>query len=104
LKRRNVLFLPNPAAVLGTSQAEYGKPVKKREPDFLVCYKGRWGILEVNGDDFHTGIVQTAKDHDRARIFKHYGVLCIEAYPLERCKNEASNVVDEFLTLLEKHK
>jgi hypothetical protein len=104
LKRRNVLFFPNPAAVLGTTQAEWGKKVEKREPDFLICYKGKWGILEINGDDFHTGIVQTAKDHDRARLFNHYGVFFIQAYPLERCKKQASDVVDEFLQLLDKSK
>jgi hypothetical protein len=78
--------------------------VEKREPDFLICYRGKWGILEINGDDFHSGPIQTAKDHDRARRFNHYGVFFIQAYPLDRCKNRPGDVVDEFLHLLERHK
>jgi hypothetical protein len=104
LKRRNVLFFPNPAAVLGTSGVEYGEDVEKKEPDFLVCCKGKWGILEINGDSFHSGVVKTAKDHDRARRFNHYGLYFIQAYDLQRCKNDPVGVVDEFLVLLSNHK
>jgi hypothetical protein len=104
LKQRNVLFFPNAAAVLGTSGTEYGEKVQKLEPDFLICYKGKWGILEINGDDFHSGVIKTAKDHDRARRFNHYGLYFIQAFPLDRCKNNPSEVVDEFLGLLERYK
>jgi hypothetical protein len=104
LKQRDLLFFPNAAAVLGTSGTEYGMNVEKREPDFLICFKGKWGILEVNGDTFHSGVIQTAKDHDRARLFQRYGLLCIQAYPLDRCKGNPSDVVDDFLSLLEKYK
>jgi len=44
LRRRGVLFFPLPAAVFGNN---------KLEPDFLVCDKGRWGVLEVQGEVFH---------------------------------------------------
>jgi hypothetical protein len=104
LKRRNVLFFPNPAAVLGTVGTEFGARVAKKEPDFLICYKGKWGILEINGDDYHNGVVQTARDHDRARQFQHYGVFFIQAYDLNRCKKDPMGVVDEFLKLLADHK
>ena len=46
LKRRDVLFFPNPGRRPGASASEYGAAVAKREPDFLICYKGKWGILE----------------------------------------------------------
>jgi hypothetical protein len=40
LVSRGVLVFPLPVAVLGL-------PNLYREPDFLVCYRGKWGILEV---------------------------------------------------------
>lgn len=104
LKRRNVLFFPNPAAILGTTGVEYGEKVEKKEPDFLICQKGKWGILEISSDDFHTGVVKTTKDHERARRFNHYGVSFIQAYDLDKCKNDSVGVVDEFLTQLANHK
>lgn len=104
LKCRDVLFFPNAAAVLGTSALEYGKAVEKKEPDFLICYKGKWGILEINGEDFHSGKVKTTKDHERARRFKHYGLFCIEAFDYDKCRADPVGVVDEFLKLLANHK
>ena len=93
LKKRRLLFFPNAAAILGESG-------KKREPDFLICHKGKWGVLEVMGQTYHTDAV---KDHDRARLFKEHGLLCIEFFPANRCEGRAAKVVDEFLSLLEGH-
>jgi hypothetical protein len=104
LRRRDVLVLPNPAVVMGKSAAEYGANILKREPDFLICYKGKWGMLEINGDDFHSGLIQTTKDHDRARLFQHYGLFFIQSFDLKRCKTDPVGVVDEFLKLLANHK
>ena len=104
LKQRDVLFFPNPAAVLGASASEYGAAVEKKEPDFLICYKGKWGILEINHDDFHTGIVRTTKDHERARKFNHYGLFFIHAYDYDKCRADRVGVVDEFLKLLANHR
>ena len=70
LKKRNVLFFPNAAAVFGTTEQEFGERVLKKEPDYLICLNGKWGILEINGDDFHSGIAKTTKDHERSRAFK----------------------------------
>src|SRR5262245_20054159 len=93
LKKRRLLFFPNAAAILGESG-------KKREPDFLVCHKGKWGVLEVMGQTYHTDAV---KDHDRARLFKEHGLLCIEFFPANRCEGQPDKVVDEFLSLLDRH-
>jgi hypothetical protein len=93
LKKRRLLFFPNAAAILG----ETGK---KREPDFLICHKGKWGVLEVMGQTYHTDPV---KDHDRARLFKEHGLLCIEFFPANRCEGAAAKVVDEFLSLLDSY-
>lgn len=93
LKQRNVLFFPNPTAVLG------GKNLK-REPDFLICFNGKWGILEVMGDHFHTA-TNAFQDHDRARLFKDYLILMIEFYDARRCYDSPAEVVDDFLGRLQ---
>ncbi|HEY9866308.1 MAG TPA: hypothetical protein V6D21_19205, partial [Candidatus Obscuribacterales bacterium] len=94
LKKRSVLFFANATAVLG------GKDMK-REPDFLVCQNGKWGILEVMGAPYHP--TNTAmRDHERARLFKDYGLFCIEFYDATKCYNSPEGVVDDFLERLSK--
>jgi len=70
-----------------------------REPDFLVCDDGRWGILEVS---FHPDRFE--KDAEKDAWFKKSGILCIQHYSAERCYNKSQEVVDEFLDILAKHK
>ena len=92
LKQRDVLVFPLAMAVLGGRNT-------RREPDFLVCHKGKWGILEVMGQTYHTR--ETAvKDHDRARLFKNYGLTCIEFYDATQCTHNSSKVVDDFISRL----
>src|SRR2546425_6880849 len=43
LDRVGVLFIPNCLARLTTAEGR-----KNKEPDFVVCHQGRWGILEVD--------------------------------------------------------
>ncbi|MBI5536037.1 MAG: hypothetical protein HY898_25175 [Deltaproteobacteria bacterium] len=92
LKTRKVLFFTNATAVLG------GKG-EKREPDFLVCCEGRWGILEVMGEQYHPAAT-AMRDHDRARLFKDYGIQVIEFYDAKRCYSAPESVVDDFLSRL----
>jgi hypothetical protein len=94
LKKRNVLFFANSTAVLGSKGV-------KREPDFLVCQDGKWGILEVMGDQYHTSAT-AMRDHDRARLFKDYGLYYIEFYDAVPCYNKPDEVVDDFLARLAK--
>ncbi|HEY7315127.1 MAG TPA: hypothetical protein VH643_37620 [Gemmataceae bacterium] len=94
LCQRQLLFFPNPAAIFG------GHARLQREPDFLLCCKGKWGILEVMGDPYHKN---AAKDHDRARFFKEVGVLCIEFFTAEMCAVNPRGVVDRFLAILEQY-
>jgi hypothetical protein len=95
LKKRRLLFFPNPAAVFG------GKYPTKKEPDFLIFTReGKYGILEVMGATFHTN---ATKDHERARLFKKFGILCIEFFDAQNCVNNPTAVVDEFLALLDQH-
>jgi hypothetical protein len=95
LKRRNVLFFPNAAAVLGGRAEE-----DKKEPDFLVCLDGKWGLLEVMGEAFHPSAT-AMKDHNRARLFKDYGLLVVEFYDATRCSNQPDEVVEDFLRRLQ---
>jgi hypothetical protein len=94
LKKRSVLFFANATAVLG------GKD-EKREPDFLACLDGKWGILEVMGDQYHPSAT-AMRDHDRARLFKDYGLILIEFYPANRCYTAPETVVADFLQRLAK--
>lgn len=95
LKRRKVLFFPNAAAILGGRTEE-----DKKEPDFLVCLNGKWGLLEVMGEPFHPSAT-AIKDHDRARLFKDYGVVVIEFYDADRCYRTPEVIVDDFLQRLQ---
>jgi hypothetical protein len=88
-----VLFLPNCLARLGFSHRE------NREADFLVCYKGNWGILEVDHPFSHP---PSRKVHDdkRARLFKAHGIRVVEHFDAGDCWEDADGVVKKFLYLL----
>jgi hypothetical protein len=96
LDAAGVLFLPNCMARLnGRGRDER----VLREPDFLICRSGRWGILEVDGEAFHPS---AAQDHDRDALFYHSGVKCIRHYSATRCYEDAPGVVEDFLIQLDK--
>jgi hypothetical protein len=95
LEAAGVMFFPNSRARLG---------VQKRgnlEPDFLVCHKGTWGILEVDGEPFHPP-TRTVHDHERDRPFIRHDIKLVQHYDATRCRNNPDAVVTEFLMLLEK--
>lgn len=96
LERRKILFFPLPLAV----RAETGKNFQDhREPDFLICHEGVWGILEVA---FHQGRYEQDKQKDE--WFKKSGILCVEHYTAEECYGKTTSVIDRFLSILEQHK
>ena len=95
LDQTGVLFLPNCMARLGLPGSR-----ASREADFLVCCEGKWGILEVNGEAFHTS---AARDHDRGRLFKMHGIKVFEPYDAKRCIYDPSKVVKEFLEILRRN-
>jgi hypothetical protein len=90
LSKTGVLFFPLPAAVA---------KVDVKEPDFVVCAEGKWGILEVQGDRFHRPET-AAKEHERGRWFQRLGVRLFQIYDATRCYSEPDEVVKEFLDLL----
>jgi hypothetical protein len=65
LQKRDVLFFPMPVSVLSNEDKFYP------EPDFLICSKGRFGILEIHGKAYHTSDT-AAKESKRARLFKRF--------------------------------
>jgi hypothetical protein len=88
-----VLFLPNCMARLGFAHRE------NREADFLVCYKGRWGILEVDHPFSHPAS-RKVHDDERARLFKAHGIRMVEHFDAGDCWENADGVVKQFLYLL----
>ncbi len=93
---QGVLFFPLPLAV----RAETGKFFEDhREVDFLICENGLWGILEVS---YHPDRFE--KDSEKDKWFKKSGILCVEHYSAEKCYNSSKEVVNEFLSVLRKHK
>jgi hypothetical protein len=93
LEHAHVLFLPNCMARLGFSQRQ------NREADFLICHKGKWGILEVDGPLSHPP-ARTVKDHERDRLFKAHGIRLVEHFDAGECWENPEGVVKRFLYLL----
>ena len=93
LDEHQVLFLPN-------CMARFTKEQKNREADFLVCYDGKWGIIEVDGETYH---LSAAKDHERDRLFRSHGIRVIERFTADQCIKDPKGVVRQFLDLLKKN-
>ena len=91
-----MLFLPNCLARLTTAEGR-----KNKEPDFVICHQGRWGILEVDGEPYHPPS-RTVDDHKRDRDFRAYGIKVVEHYDARECFQEPDRVVKQFLELLGK--
>jgi hypothetical protein len=94
LNRRGVMFFPNCRARLPV-----GKERRNLEPDFLICYEGKWGILEVDGDPFHPPS-RASEDHERDRHFRTQGVRVVERFKADECFENYDGVVSKFLDLL----
>lgn len=97
LERRSILFFPLPLAVRSETGRDH---LDHREPDFLICNDGVWGILEVSNHSPDRYEQDSTKD----AWFKKSGILCIEHRTADKCSKQPSDVVDEFLSILAKHK
>ena len=82
-------MLPLPLAVLGRRH-------RYKEPDFVVCHKGRCGVLEIHGDKWHPPET-AAEEHERRREFVNLGITIFEIFDAGRCWRDPDGVVDEFL-------
>jgi hypothetical protein len=95
LDATGVLFLPNCMARLNI-----GDQRGTREPDFLICRDGKWGILEVDGP-YHNA--RAALDHERDELFQNYQISVVRRFTAEQCLDDAPAVVRRFLELLQKN-
>jgi hypothetical protein len=96
LDAAGAMFLPNCRARVTDDGVR-----RTVEPDFLVCWKGRVGILEVDGEPFHPP-TRTVHDHARDRIFKTHGITVVEHFDASECFEQPAEVVRKFLALLER--
>jgi hypothetical protein len=96
LDRAAVLFLPNCSVRLGLVGTR-----RNREPDFLICHEGRWGVLQVDGEPFHPP-ARTVHEHEQDRLFHNHGIVLVQHYDATRCYEHSDEVVNEFLGLLRK--
>ena len=92
LVSKGLLVLPLPVAVMGSSK-------KHKEPDFVVCLKGKVGILEIHGDKWHPPET-AAEEHERRREFTKLGVSVYEIFGADRCWNDPDGVVSDFIQAL----
>ena len=94
LDRTGVLFVPNSLARLTTPKGRENK-----EADFLICYNGKWGVLEVDGP-YHTA-ERRVEEQERERIFKKNGIKVVERFDAQRCYNHPDEVVQEFFNMID---
>jgi very-short-patch-repair endonuclease len=90
LDHAGVLFLSSCKVRLKT---EHGR--QSREVDFLVCHKGRWAILEVDGPHH-----SAAADGWRDGRFQEHGIQVFR-FDAKRCYQQPRQVVQEFLSRLD---
>ncbi|MFE2065930.1 hypothetical protein ACFXDH_26715 [Streptomyces sp. NPDC059467] len=69
------------------------------EPDFLVTYKGRVGILEIDGTHHNA---RRALDVTRDHLMHDSGIAYVDRVPVEALENptELGQVIDRFLRRL----
>jgi hypothetical protein len=94
LDRAGALFFPNCKGRIGPASNR-----QNREPDFLVCHNGKWGILEIDGEPFHPPS-RTVHDHARDRLFREQGVRLVEHFDATECYKNPDGIVGRFLNLL----
>lgn len=94
LQGRGILFFPNCRCRIVQDDGYI-----VREPDFLICQEGKWGILQVDGEPYHGGHTR-AKEQKDDRLFHRFGVAVIQHVSAHECWTNTNSVVDEFLRLL----
>ena len=85
LDQRKILFFPNAGCRIEQLT---------READFLIFYKGNWGILECDSKTYHT---DAEKDKERDKMFQKEGIQFIKRYSHKECFYETKNTIDDFL-------
>lgn len=95
LDRAGVMYVPN-------CRSRIGSVARRRniEADFLVMADGKWGVLEVDGEQWHDGLA--SRDHERDRPFHHHGAHKVQRFSAGECFENPDGVVMQFLVLLRK--
>jgi hypothetical protein len=72
-----------------------------RWPDFLITYKGRAGVIEVDGPH-HAGVRRASADHSRTNLLYNAGVEWVDRIDVRDVKTtaEVEKFVDNFLARL----
>ena len=87
LDRRGILFMPLPSV---------SRSSVLKEPDLVIVFKGKIGVLEVDGA-YHTG--RAADDHKRDLFFEQSGIM-VKHFNGDDVRANVVLVVDTFLRLL----
>jgi hypothetical protein len=93
LDRAHVMYVPNCRARVGSVDRR-----RNIEADFLVMVGGKWGVLEVDGEQWHIG--HAARDHERDRPFHFHGAKIVQRFDAGECFENADAVVAKFIALL----
>ena len=72
-----IAILPNPALVLRSANTS--------EPDLVITYRGRVGIVQVDGPH-HRG--RFAAEATRDRLYRHSGVAEVDHFPVEDSESD----------------
>jgi very-short-patch-repair endonuclease len=103
LDEMGVMYFPNAS---GRVMSEDG--MTTREIDFLVCSRGKWGILECDGISHILNSIKkgqmpsAALDHKRDNDFNRHGQWFIKRFTAEECERNPHKVVRQFLDMLHK--
>jgi hypothetical protein len=92
LERMGVMYLPNCLVRVGNPNNQ-----ETFFPDFLICHRGKWGILEVDGQTYHSGTA--TQDYERMRKLIR-DLNYFDRFPAKRCMEAPDQVVKEFLEIL----
>lgn len=104
LKKKQASLPPN--ATIGIVPLAGARlPERTLEPDFLITYKGRAGILEVDGPH-HAGSKKRANDLSRDGQFRAAGVAYIDRLDVRDVdsEKEVEQFVDAFLARMLDHR
>ena len=92
LERIGILFIPNPKLRLTTSEGR-----DSQEFDFMILHQGKWGILQINGDEL---LSEPVSNEDSHGLLQYHGIRLVYNCDVTRCGGEPDRVVQEFLETL----
>jgi len=93
LEKAGVLFIANCGARLGQLLREH------RRFDFLVCQRGKWGILEI--DQPHSSTERHKNGKPPEMLYLTHGIKVVQHFDATQCLENPDRVVKTFLFALE---